>query len=112
MSFHPPYRPSITPFPRTDHEIVVTEILFAWKGEGIVLLGAHDDDAWILSRGWQSDDQLTDIRRWVFADSVRFVAQVRRLVLDATATSPQAIEAADAAAGWVHLRRRDIADAG
>lgn len=109
MSFHTPSQPAITS--ADDHDIVVNESLFAWRGAGIILLAERDGDHWVLARGWRSDDRLTDVRRWVFADTVRFVAQIRRLVLEATTNSPRAVDAANAAAGWVHLRQRDHADA-
>jgi hypothetical protein len=95
----------------SDHEIVVSECLFAWRGAGIVLMGERNEGAWVLARGWRSADRLTDIRRWVFADPAKFVGQVRRLVLEATENSSQAVNAANAAGGWIQLRLRDRANA-
>jgi hypothetical protein len=109
MSYHSWYQQAVTP--DSDHDIVVGEMLFAWRGAGIVLLGERDGANWVLARGWRVGDRLTDVRRWSFADSGRFVTQVRRLVLEATANSSHAVDAANAAAGWIHLRLRERADA-
>src|SRR4051812_37069725 len=87
MSFHSSSQPATAS--DRDHEIVVGESLFAWRGAGIVLLAERDGANWVLARGWQSGDRLTEVRRWSFADTTRFVGQVRRLVLEATANSPQ-----------------------
>ena len=70
-----------------ESEIAVSEALFAWRGGEIVLLGEQDGDRWYLSRGWKCGDRLTDVRRWSFANSARFVTQVRRLVLGCGAGS-------------------------
>lgn len=96
--------------PLPECEIVVGESLFAWRGAGIVLFGERDGINWVLARGWRSGDRLTDIRRWVFAESDRFVGQVRRLVFDATTNSPLAVDAANAAAGWVLPHALDHSD--
>lgn len=109
MGYQSSYQPAITS--GSDHGIVVSEFLFAWRGAGIVLMGERGETTWVLARGWRSGDRLTDVRRWVFDDPTRFVGQVRRLVLEATANSPQAIDAANAAGGWVQLRLRDRASA-
>lgn len=101
--FYSSTQPNVHAHP--DCEIVVGELLFAWRGAGIVLFAERYGSNWVLARGWRAGDRLTDVRRWVFTDAKRFVGQVRRLVLDATSSSLNAIDAADAAAGWVVLRQ-------
>ncbi len=95
-----------------ESEIAVSEALFAWRGGEIVLLGEQDGDRWYLSRGWKCGDRLTDVRRWSFANSARFVTQVRRLVWDVAPDPFRANQAAAAAADWVSLRTGGRPDVG
>lgn len=78
--------------------------LFAWKGGRIVLLGERDRDRWVLARGWQSGDRLSDVRRWSFADSRRFAGQVRRLADEATGDHRLAANAGADARAWCAAR--------
>jgi len=59
------------------------DILFAWSGGQIVLFAEQTGDRWIVARGWRHGDRLEHIRRWSFADPIRFAGQIRRLVRDA-----------------------------
>ena len=54
-----------------------------WRGDGIVLIGTHEDDRWVLARAWLQGDRLEHVRRWSFAQPIRFSGQVRRLVMEA-----------------------------
>src|SRR5215210_9232354 len=60
-----------------------TTHLFMWRGNGIVLIGTHDDGRWVLARAWLQGDRLEHVRRWSFAEPIRFSRQVRRLIMDA-----------------------------
>ena len=57
--------------------------LFMWRGNGIVLIGTHDDGRWVLARAWLQGDQLEHVRRWSFAQPMLFSRQVRRLITEA-----------------------------
>ena len=57
--------------------------LFMWWGNGIVLIGAHEDGRWVLARAWLQGDRLEHVRRWSFAHPIRFSGQVRRLITEA-----------------------------
>lgn len=57
--------------------------LFMWRGNGIVLIGAHDDGRWVLARAWLEGDRLEHVRRWSFAQPIPFSRQVRRLIAEA-----------------------------
>lgn len=74
--------------------------LFAWRGGQIVLFGERSDARWVLARGWPEGDRLADVRRWRFDSRDRFVAQVYRLVRDATGQLADAAHARDAASLW------------
>ena len=95
-----------------ESEIAVSEVLFAWCGGEIVLLGEQSEQRWYLARGWRSGDRLTDVRRWSFANAERFVTQVRRLVWEAAPDPVRANQAAAAAADWVMLRTGQRPEAG
>jgi hypothetical protein len=88
-------------------ETGAAQALFGWRGGEIVLFGERSDGRWHLSRGWRSADRLTDVRRWSFATPERFVAQVRRLALEAVADRERATAAAAAAADWVSYQTGD-----
>jgi hypothetical protein len=60
-----------------------TAQLFMWRGNGIVLIGTHDDGRWVLARAWLQGDRLEHVRRWSFAQPIRFSGQVRRLITEA-----------------------------
>ena len=96
--------------PPVDPRITAGDALFGWRGDGIVLIGEQDNACWVLARGWRTGDRLTDVRRWCFDDTARFVAQVRRLVADATGDVTRAVTAAAAAADWVQLRTAALVD--
>jgi hypothetical protein len=87
-----------------ESDLEATQALFAWRGGEIVLFGERADDRWLLARGWRSADCLTDVRRWSFATAERFVAQVRRLALEAVGDPDRADDAAGGAAAWVVFR--------
>jgi hypothetical protein len=61
-----------------------TANLFMWRGNGIVLIGTHDDGRWILARAWLQGDRLEYVRRWSFAQPIPFSGQVRRLITEAS----------------------------
>jgi hypothetical protein len=61
-----------------------TGSLFMWRGNGIVLIGAHEDDRWVLARAWLQGDQLQHVRRWSFTQPIPYSGQVRRLIMEAT----------------------------
>ena len=74
--------PAITPIAR--HGVAgSTAHLFMWRGNGIVLFGTHEDGRWILARAWLQGDRLEHVRRWSFAQPIRFSRQVRRLIAEA-----------------------------
>ena len=60
-----------------------TANLFMWRGNGIVLIGIHDDNRWVLARAWLQGDRLEHVRRWSFAQPITFSGQVRRLITEA-----------------------------
>lgn len=95
---------------RSKSEVVVSPILFAWRGGQIVLFGDRTDQGWHLARGWFAPDQLTDVRRWTFASPERFVAQVHRLAGEAVSDARQADAAARAAAAWIAVRSGAASD--
>jgi hypothetical protein len=74
--------------------------LFTWRGGGIVLIGSHEDDRWVLARGWLHDDRLEHVRRWSFAQPIRFSGQVRRLVTDANGGAAHARDEGLRALAW------------
>jgi hypothetical protein len=61
-----------------------TGSLFMWRGNGIVLIGAREDDRWVLARAWLEDDRLQHVRRWSFTQPITYSRQVRRLIMEAT----------------------------
>lgn len=63
--------------------VMLTPEIFMWRGGSVVLLLEHQDDRWIVSRGWLSGDELRHIRRWYFQQPAAAIVQVRRLVRDA-----------------------------
>ena len=74
--------PTITPIAR--HGVTSSASnLFMWRGNGIVLIGTHDDDRWVLARAWLEGDRLEHVRRWSFAQPIPFSGQVRRLITEA-----------------------------
>ncbi|MGH2559685.1 MAG: hypothetical protein ACRDJH_11515, partial [Thermomicrobiales bacterium] len=85
---------------RRQTTLYLTDELFAWRGGEIVLFGEWSDARWVLARGWPAGDRLTDVRRWHFGSRERFVAQVLRLVRDATGRETDALHARDAAVMW------------
>jgi hypothetical protein len=60
-----------------------TANLFMWRGNGIVLIGTHEDGRWVLARAWHQGDRLEYVRRWSFAQPIPFSGQVRRLITEA-----------------------------
>jgi hypothetical protein len=60
-----------------------TVSLFRWRGNGIVLIGTHEDGRWVLARAWHQGDRLEYVRRWSFAQPIPFSGQVRRLITEA-----------------------------
>ena|SRR5215216_2730627 len=74
--------------------------LFMWRGNGIVLIGAHEDGRWVLSRAWLQGDQLQHVRRWSFAQPIPYSGQVRRLIMDATGNFGHAREEGLRALAW------------
>src|SRR3954469_2747283 len=60
-----------------------TANLFMWRGNGIVLIGTHEDGRWVLARAWLQGDRLEYVRRWSFAQPMLFSRQVRRLITEA-----------------------------
>jgi hypothetical protein len=61
-----------------------TAHLFMWRGNGIVLIGTHDEGRWVLARAWLQGDRLEYVRRWSFAQPIPFSGQVRRLITEAS----------------------------
>lgn len=78
--------------------------LFMWRGAGIVLIGAFEDGRWMLARGWLAGDRLEHVRRWSFAQPIRFSGQVRRLVMEALDDASVAREEGSRALGWAEAR--------
>lgn len=77
-----------------------TASIFLWRGATIVLLGNREGDRFVLARGWLEEDRLTNVRRWSFADQLRFSVQVRRLVAEAGCDQSQAGAEAKRAFDW------------
>lgn len=88
------------PAPESDRHLLVLPHLYAWRGNGIVLLGEQVGDRWVISRGWLADDTMTSVRRWSFAAAGPFCGQVRRLVWDATSDADLAREQGLEALAW------------
>jgi hypothetical protein len=61
-----------------------TAALFMWRGNGIVLVGSHEEGRWVLARAWLQGDQLQHVRRWCFTQPIPYSGQVRRLIMEAT----------------------------
>jgi hypothetical protein len=74
--------------------------LFMWRGAGIVLFGELDNGRWVLARGWLQGDRLEHIRRWSFAEPMRFSGQVRRLIADASGDIADARAQGQRALAW------------
>ena len=87
-----PINPGVSP--QTDTPI------FLWRGATIVLIGTRERDRFVLARGWLREDRMTDVRRWSFADELRFSVQVRRLVAEAGFDAAQAVAEAKRALDW------------
>lgn len=85
---------------RSQTTLTVTDELLAWRGGAVVLLGERADARWVLARAWPEGDRLTDVRRWRFDSRDRFVAQVYRLVREATSREDDAVHARAAALRW------------
>ncbi len=79
-------------------------VLFAWRGDEVVLLAEHTPAAFVLARGWAYGDRLVDIRRWSFPGAAALAGQVRRLVREATGNQRIAAEAATAALTWAQTQ--------
>lgn len=77
-----------------------TASLFAWRGNGIVLIGTRENDRWILARAWLEDDRLQHVRRWSFAQPIPYSRQVRRLIMEATGNIAHARDEALRALAW------------
>jgi hypothetical protein len=74
--------PTITPIAL--HDVASpTANLFMWRGNGIVLIGTHEDGRWVLARAWLQGDRLEYVRRWSFTQPIPFSGQVRRLITEA-----------------------------
>ena len=74
--------------------------LFLWRGNGIVLIGEHVDERWVLARGWLHGDSLEHVRRWSFAQPIPFSGQVRRLVMEASDDFTSAQDEGQRALTW------------
>ena len=74
--------------------------LFMWRGAGIVLFGAYEEGRWVLARGWLAGDRLEHVRRWSFAQPIRFSGQVRRLIMEAQDDSVVARDEGFRALAW------------
>ena len=74
--------------------------LFTWQGAGIVLIGTHEDERWVLARGWLQADRMAHVRRWSFSQPTLFSRQVRRLVVEAHGDAGDAREEALRALTW------------
>ena len=77
-----------------------TASLFRWRGNGIVLIGTHEDGRWILARAWLEDDRLQHVRRWSFTQPIPYSRQVRRLIMEATGNVMLARDEALHALAW------------
>jgi hypothetical protein len=74
--------------------------LFMWRGNGIVLIGTHEDGRWVLARAWLEGDRLEHVRRWSFAQPIPFSGQVRRLIVDANGDVAHARDEGLRALAW------------
>ena len=77
-----------------------TTSLFRWRGNGIVLIGTHEDGRWILARAWLEDDRLQHVRRWSFTQPIPYSRQVRRLIMEDTGNVMLARDEALHALAW------------
>ena len=77
-----------------------TESLFMWRGNGIFLIGAYEDDRWVLARAWLQGDQLQHVRRWSFTQPIPYSGQVRRLIMEASGNFVLARDEAHRALAW------------
>ena len=71
-----------------------------WRGNGIVLIGTHEDGRWVLARAWLQGDQLQHVRRWSFTQPIPYSGQVRRLIMEATGNFVLARDEAHRALAW------------
>ena len=74
--------------------------LFMWRGDGIVLIGTHDDGRWVLARAWLEGDRLEHVRRWSFSQPIPFSRQVRRLITEANGNIALASDEGLRALAW------------
>src|SRR5215213_1225412 len=77
-----------------------TANLFMWRGNGIVLIGTHEDGRWVLARAWLQGDHLQHVRRWSFTQPIPYSGQVRRLIMEATGNFVLARDEAHRALAW------------
>jgi len=77
-----------------------TVSLFRWRGNGIVLIGTHENGRWVLARAWLQGDQLQHVRRWSFTQPIPYSGQVRRLIMEATGDFVLARDEAHRALAW------------
>lgn len=77
-----------------------TANLFMWRGNGIVLIGTYGDNRWVLARAWLQGDRLEHVRRWSFAQPLRFSGQVRRLITEANDNATLARDEGLRALAW------------
>ena len=91
--------PTITPI-ALDSVARPTANLFMWRGNGIVLIGTHEDGRWVLARAWLQGDRLEYVRRWSFAQPMLFSRQVRRLITEANDNVALALDEGQRALGW------------
>lgn len=77
-----------------------TANLFAWRGNGIVLIGTREDGRWVLSRAWLQGDRLQHVRRWFFTQPIPYSGQVRRLIMEATGSFELARDEGLRALAW------------
>lgn len=90
----------------TTLDTAVAAPLFMWRGFGIVLIGEHEGDRWVLARGWVQGDRLEAIRRWSFAQPMLFSTQVQRLVREAGADDGHARDEGIRALAWSQSLRQ------
>jgi hypothetical protein len=91
--------PTIAPIAQHAVESPIAN-LFMWRGNGIVLIGTHDDGRWVLARAWLLGDRLEHVRRWSFAQPIPFSGQVRRLITEANDNVALAREEGLRALAW------------